>query len=124
MNKSEILGSRSTQSSIEEAYKLKECLDYIECGSFQKDLYRVRKTISTSKRKTFTSNKKDNPKIGTLIGKSLFFSVLTNDSVIKNVQELKDIFVEKEIGDQITTYFFDNFSCIVRGEEVIFCEVS
>lgn len=75
--------------NIEAAYLLKECLDYVEVGSFHKDLDRVMKSLI--KNPTF-SNDRRNPKLGTLIGKKMFFETLSNLKVINAVEDLKKIF--------------------------------
>lgn len=112
MSKSENFETtQKSESSIDYAYKFKECLDYIECGSFEKDLERVEKTLLTSNNKVFTSNKKDNPKLGTLIGKSLFFTALSDEKIIKNSELLTQLFLGTVKKEHSTIYKFKGFYC-------------
>lgn len=110
--------TQKSEINIDYAYKVKECLDYIECGSFEKDLERVEKTLLTSRIKVFTNNKKDNPKIGTLIGKSLFFTALSDEKIIKHSDLLTDLFLGKEKKETSVVYKFKGFNCVKSEKQL------
>lgn len=93
--------NKETQfSDIEKAYRMKECQDYIDVGSFDKDLKRVKNSFSLDKNgasgRNLFSNQKSNSKLGTLIGRDMFFDVISDEKFIKKTESLNDIFISVE----------------------------
>jgi hypothetical protein len=106
--------------AVEAAYKMKECLSYIEAGSFKKDLTRTLAVLSSEKIDYKFNNQKTNAKLGTLIGKSLFFDTLSEESIIKQCEFLKSIYLGKEnLSDEQVIFKFDSFNVLKNGNHVL-----
>lgn len=129
MSKAEnIIGHDETEKQINYAYKFKECLDYIEVGNFKKDLERVLKALKHSKTELFSNIKKDNPKLGTLIGPELFFMALSDERVIKNDPLIQGLFLTKTEKEKGTVFEFsegaEDFKVLRNGAKIAFYGVS
>lgn len=111
----------SNDDYTEFVYKMKECMDYAEVGSLSKDLARVIKPLKFERNKVFT-NGSDNPKVGTLIGKNVFFEALSNEIIIKNIPELNKIYLDKTVKGNEEVYRYTDFICVKNSAGKIYIQ--